>query len=154
MLIRIPQKIKMKYLFSQMLMRRHQSRTEYPVAYQTRMSEDSEQILYDIMTKKPQRLLWRREHRCFTHANRQILLIIKDRLGSFIRIIRFIKALSFRVCLKLLDYPVSILGIIFSNKCFNTGRIKDGHIRFCRVDRLTDRLGNINKVIENKLEVI
>ena len=53
-----------------------------------------------------------------------------------------------------LDYPVSILGIIFSNKCFNTGRIKDGHIRFCRVDRLTDRLGNINKVIENKLEVI
>ena len=58
------------------------------------------------------------------------------------------------LCLKLLDYPVSILGIIFSNKCFNTGRIKDGHIRFCRVDRLTDRLGNINKVIENKLEVI
>lgn len=33
-------------------------------------------------------------------------------IGSFIRIIRFIKALSFRVCLKLLDYPVSILGII------------------------------------------
>ncbi len=75
-------------------------------------------------------------------------------IGSFIRIIRFIKALSFRVCLKLLDYPVSILGIIFGNKCFYAGRIKDGHIRFCRVNRLTDRLGNINKVIENKLEVI
>ena len=29
-----------------------------------------------------------------------------------------------------------------------------GHIRFCRVNRLTDRLGDINKVIENKLEVI
>lgn len=56
--------------------------------------------------------------------------------------------------IELLDYPVGILGIIFSNKCFNTGRIKDGHIRFCRVNRLTDRLGNINKVIEDKLEVI
>ena len=56
--------------------------------------------------------------------------------------------------IKLLDDPVRILRIIFGNKCFNTGRIKDGHIRFCRVDRLTDRLGNINKVIENKLEVI
>lgn len=55
---------------------------------------------------------------------------------------------------KLLDDPVSILGIIFGNKCFDAGRIKDGHIRFCRVNRLTDRLGNINKVIENKLEVI
>ena len=30
--------------------------------------------------------------------------------------------------------------------------IKDGHICFCRVNRPTDRLGNINKVIENKLE--
>ena len=75
-------------------------------------------------------------------------------IGSFIRIIGFIKALSFRVCLKLFDDPVSILGIIFGNKCFYAGRIKDGHIRFCRVNRLTDRLGNINKVIENKLEVI
>ena len=75
-------------------------------------------------------------------------------IGSFIRIIGFIKALSFRVCLKLFDDPVSILGIIFGNKCFYAGRIKDGHIRFCRVNRLTDRLGNINKVIGNKLEVI
>ena len=65
-------------------------------------------------------------------------------IGSFIRIIGFIKALSFRVCLKLFDDPVSILGIIFGNKCFYAGRIKDGHIRFCRVNRLTDRLGNIN----------
>ena len=56
--------------------------------------------------------------------------------------------------IELLDDPVSILGIIFGNKCFDAGRIKDGHIRFCRVNRLTDRLGNINKVIENKLEVI
>ena len=75
-------------------------------------------------------------------------------ISNFIRIIEFIKALSFRVCLKLLDDPVSIFGIIFGNKCFDAGRIKDGHIRFCGVNRLTDRLGNINKVIDNKLEVI
>ena len=75
-------------------------------------------------------------------------------IGGLIRIIRFIKAMNFCVCLKLLDDPVSILGIIFGNKCFNAGRIKDGHIRFCRVNRLTDRLGNVNKVIENELQVI
>lgn len=56
--------------------------------------------------------------------------------------------------IELLDYPVSILGIIFSNKCFNAGRIKDGHICFRRVNRLTDRLYNINKVIENELQII
>lgn len=80
--------------------------------------------------------------------------VVSPKLGSFIRIIGFIKNLSFCVCLKLLDNPVSILGIIFGNKCFYAGRIKEGHIRFCRVNRLTYRLGNINKVIENKLEVI
>ena len=72
-------------------------------------------------------------------------------IGSFIRIIGFIKALSFRVCLKLFDDPVSILRIILGYECFNAGRIKDGHICFRRVNRLTDRLGNINKLIEYKL---
>ena len=72
-------------------------------------------------------------------------------IGSLIRIIRFIKAASFCVCFKLLDDPVSILWIIFGNKCFNARRSKDGHIRFYRVNRLAYWLGNINKVIENEL---
>ena len=75
-------------------------------------------------------------------------------IGSFVGIIRFIKTLGFRICFKLFDDPVSILRIILGNECFNTGRIKDGHIRFCRVDRLADRLGNINKAIEYNLQVI
>ena len=33
----------------------------------------------------------------------------------------------------------------------NAGRIKYGHIRFCRVNRLTDWLGNINKAVKHKL---
>ena len=72
-------------------------------------------------------------------------------IGSLIRIIRFIKAPRFRLCLKLPDDSVSILWIIFGNECFNAGRVKDGHIRFCRVNRLADRLGNIDKVIKHEL---
>ena len=77
-------------------------------------------------------------------------------IGSFIRIIRFIKALSFRVCLKLLDYPVSILGIIFSNKSVeinpkfiwygNLVKQNEGY-----VDALTDEL--IIKVTPYHIEV-
>lgn len=36
--------------------------------------------------------------------------------------------MSFCICLKLLNDSVSILGIIFGNKCFDAGRIKDGYI--------------------------
>lgn len=72
-------------------------------------------------------------------------------IGSLVGIIRFIKTLSLRICFKLFDDPVSILRIILGYECFNAGRIKDGHICFRRVNRLTDRLGNINKLIEYKL---
>ena len=72
-------------------------------------------------------------------------------VGSLVGIIRFIKTLSLRICFKLFDDPVSILRIILGNECFNPRRIKDGHISFCRVDCLADRLGNINKLIEYKL---
>ena len=75
-------------------------------------------------------------------------------ISGFIRIIRFIKALSFRICLELLDDSVSVLWIIFGNECFNTGRIKDSHVGFRRVNRLADGFGNINKVIENELQII
>ena len=75
-------------------------------------------------------------------------------IGSFVGIVRFVKAPSFCIDLKLLNDPVSILRIIFGNECFNTGRIKDGHICFCRIDCLADRFCNINKVIEYKLQVI
>ena len=56
--------------------------------------------------------------------------------------------------IKLLDNPVSILRIILGYEYFNAGRIKDGHICFHRVNRLADRLGNINMVIENELQII
>ena len=68
--------------------------------------------------------------------------------------LRFIKALNFCICFKLFNDSVSVLRIVLGNECFNAGRIKDGHICFCRVNRLADRLGNINKVIEYKLQVI
>ena len=72
-------------------------------------------------------------------------------IGSLVGIIRFIKTLSFRICFKLFDDPVSILRIILGNECFNTGRIKDSHIRFCRINGLADGFGNINEVIEYEL---
>lgn len=78
----------------------------------------------------------------------------KGFLILFVVIIRFIKTVSFSVCLDLFDDSVCIFQIIFSNESFNTGRIKDGHIRFGRISILADRFSNINKVIENELQVI
>lgn len=72
-------------------------------------------------------------------------------VGSLIRIVGFIKTLCFRICLKLPNDPIGIFRIIFSNECFDTGRIKDGHIRFCRINGLADGLCNINKLIEYEL---
>ena len=54
----------------------------------------------------------------------------------------------------MLNDPVGILRIVFGNERFNAGRIKDGHVCFCRVNRLADGLGKINKVVECKLQVI
>lgn len=75
-------------------------------------------------------------------------------VGSLIRIVGFIKALCFRICLKLPNDPIDIFRIIFGNKCFNSGRIEDGHICFCGINGLTDGLGNINKLIEYELQII
>ena len=73
-------------------------------------------------------------------------------IGSLVGIIRFIKAMSFRMRLKLLDDPVRILPDYFSvTNASNTGRIKDGHICFRRVNCLADRFGNINKLIKYEL---
>lgn len=74
-------------------------------------------------------------------------------IGSFVGIIRFIKPLSFCICLELPDDSVSVLWIIFRNKGFNAGGIKDGHVGFDRIDCLTDRLGDIHKVIEDGLQI-
>ena len=39
-------------------------------------------------------------------------------VGSLIRIVGFIKSLSFRICLKLPNDPMGIFRIIFGNECF------------------------------------
>ena len=75
-------------------------------------------------------------------------------VGSLIRIVGFIKALSSSKRLKLLNDSISVLRIVFGDKCFNTGRIKDGHIRFCRINGLADGLCNINEIIEYELQII
>ena len=75
-------------------------------------------------------------------------------VGSLIRIVGFIKALSFRICLKLPNDPMGIFRIIFGNECFNSGRIEDGHICICGINGLADRLCNINKLIKYELKII
>lgn len=75
-------------------------------------------------------------------------------VGSLIRIVGLIKARGFRIRFKLLDDSVSVLWIIFGNECFDSRRIKDGHIRFCGIDGLADGFCNINKVIEYELQII
>src|SRR5699024_3432394 len=75
-------------------------------------------------------------------------------VGGLIRVVGLIKAMCFRKGFQLTDDPIGIFGIVFGDKSFNTGRIKDGHICFCRVDCLTNRFGNVNKVIKYELQVI
>lgn len=72
-------------------------------------------------------------------------------ISGFIGAVRFIKTMSFSICIELLNDSVIILRIILGNESFNTGRIKDGHIRFCRVNGLANGFCNINKVVEYEL---
>ena len=75
-------------------------------------------------------------------------------VGSLIRIVGLIKAMSFCIHLKLLDDSVGVLWIIFGNECFDSRRIKDGHISFCGINSLADGFCNINKVIEYELQIV
>lgn len=59
-------------------------------------------------------------------------------ISSFIRIIMIVKVISFCIGFKLLNDSVCILGIALSDKGFNTRRINDRHIRFCRIYSSTD----------------
>ena len=62
--------------------------------------------------------------------------------------------MCFCIGFELFDDAVGILGIVFRNPGFDTGRIKNSHICFCRIDFLADGFGNVNKLIENKLDII
>lgn len=75
-------------------------------------------------------------------------------ISSFIRVKMIIKVMSFRISFELFDDSVGVFGIIFSDPGFDTGRIKNGHICFRRIDGVADGFGKINKLIKNKLEVI
>ena len=57
----------------------------------------------------------------------------------------------FCIGFELFDDTVGIFGIVFGDPGLNFGRIKNGHICFCRIDGLTDWFRKINKLIKNKL---
>ena len=56
--------------------------------------------------------------------------------------------------IQLLNDSVSVLGIVFGDKGFNTGRSKDGHIRICRIYGLADGRCNISKLIKYGLQIL
>ena len=66
-------------------------------------------------------------------------------IGSLIRVIVPVKPIGFSIGFQLPDDTVGILGFVFPDKGLNTGGIKDGHVSFGRVDRLTDRFREINQ---------
>ena len=75
-------------------------------------------------------------------------------ISSFVWVVRFIKTFSFGIGLQLFNNSIGVFRIIFSNKSFNAGRIKDGHIGFFGVYSLTNRFRKTNKVIKYDLKVI
>ncbi len=62
--------------------------------------------------------------------------------------------MGFYIGFELSDDMVGVFGIIFRDPGFDSGRIKNGHICFGRIDCLTDWFGKVDKFIENKLEII
>lgn len=71
----------------------------------------------------------------------------------FVRIIRFVKSMGFSISFQLLNNTVCIFRVVFSYKCFDAGRIKNGHIGFFRINSLSDWFSNINKVIKYHLKI-
>ena len=70
-------------------------------------------------------------------------------ISSFVRIIVRIKMICFCICFKLFNNAIGKLGVILSHPGFNAGRIKNGHICFCRIKSLADWFGKINEVIKD-----
>ena len=62
-------------------------------------------------------------------------------ISCFVRIIILIKVVSFGISFELLDNTICVFRIIFSNESLNTRRIKDSHIRFGRINSMTDWFG-------------
>jgi hypothetical protein len=61
-------------------------------------------------------------------------------VSSFIRIIILIEVVSFCIGFELFDNTVGIFRIVFGNESLNSGRVKDSHICFGRINGLTDGL--------------
>ena len=70
-------------------------------------------------------------------------------ISSFIGVIGIIKAICFCISFKLLDYTVSLFGIVFGYISFNTGGIKEKHRGEIAINVLAYRFGNIDKIIKN-----
>ena len=52
------------------------------------------------------------------------------------------------------DDPIGIFRSIFGDGCFNSGRIENSHICFCRISSLSDGVCNVNKLTKYKLQII
>ena len=72
-------------------------------------------------------------------------------ISGFVRVIIFIKVVSFGKSLQLFDDTVCIFGIIFSDPGFYTGSIEDSHGCKSRIKLLADRFGQINQMVEHGL---
>ena len=57
-------------------------------------------------------------------------------------------------CFQLPDKGIGILGVIFSNICFNPGCIKCSHVGRGRVDALAYRLSKIDQMLKEVFQVI
>lgn len=74
-------------------------------------------------------------------------------ISSFVRVKVIIKMHSFCISFQLPDDAVGIFGIVFRDPCFDSGRIKDGHFCFSRINSLADWLSKINKALEDQLDI-
>lgn len=75
-------------------------------------------------------------------------------VGGFVRIIIIIKVHCFCVGRELFNNVVGISRVVFRNPCFYTGGIKDDHIGFSRVNGMADGFSKVNKLVEDRLDII
>lgn len=74
-------------------------------------------------------------------------------VGSFIGSIILVKTIGFCIGFQLSDDTVGIFGIIFPDKSIDSGGIKDGHVRFDRINGLTNWFRKINKAQEDLIQI-
>lgn len=67
-------------------------------------------------------------------------------ISGFIMVIMIVKVMGFCIGFELFNDEVSVFEVVFCDPGFDSGRIKNSHICFCRINRVANGFRKVNKL--------